>query len=173
MKRQLEQHMKELQDQVPKQHVHDETQLQGHQDLVITTYSVRKRKPNVVIQFQPHYHECMSEPFCVQNYKFKFNIDIFQNGNIRGYLFLLSGGHNESLQWPIQCTAQLLQLNQLGNHGHHLAAIATQLNKTDSEGIAIKDPFLKSCDLQRDFRSHVQYLKDDSLLFRLYLSVYI
>ena len=173
MKRQLEQHTKELQDQVPKQHVHDETQLQGHQDLVITTYSVRKRKPNVVVHGQPHYHECMSEPFCVRNYKFKFNIDIFQNGNIRGYLFPLSSGHDQSLQWPIQCTAQLLLLNQLGNHGHRLAAIDTQLNKADRLGIPIKDPFAKGCDVERDFDRSVQYLKGDSLHFRLYLSVYI
>ena len=173
MKEQLEKCMKKWQDQVPKQQLHGEPHLQVHQDLVITAYSA-KRKPNTTPQGATHYHECISDPFYCQNYKFEFNIHIFQSGDIqRSYFRLLTGRNDDCLQWPIKCTVQLLLLNQLGDYGHHLAVVAEQLGKADrGRWVLIKAPFVNSADLQLNALRHTLYLKDDSLHLRLYLNVY-
>ena len=169
MKAQLEQHMKTLQDQVPKPEVsHD--QLQVHQDLIITDYSAKKRKPNMTPYGMTHYHECHSDPFYCQKYKFKFNIDIFQNGDIHSYLYLLTGQYDDSLWWPIQCAIQLLLLNQLGDYGHRLAVVSKQFAKPAEK---FKQPFVSGADLGLDVSKCTLYLKDDSLRFRLYLNVFV
>ena len=156
-------------DNVPKPEVsHD--QLQVHQDLIITDYSAKKRKPNMTPHGETHYYECLSDPFYCQKYKFKFNI--FQNGDIRGYLYLLNGQYEDSLRWPIQCTAQLFLFNQLGGHGHRLAAVNKQLGKRQrGNWILIKDPFVSGTNLGLDVSKCTLYLKDDSLRFRLCLNV--
>lgn len=173
MKAQLEQHMKPLQEKVSKPEVsHD--QLLFHKDMVITDYTTKKRKPNMTPYGESHYYECHSDPFYCHKYKFKLNIDILQNGDIRGYLYLLTGQYDNSLQWPIQYTAQLFLLNQLGGHGHRLAVVSKQLGKRQrGNGIPIKNPFVSGADLGLDDSKCTLYLKDDSLHFRLYLNVYI
>ena len=173
IKAQLEQHMKTLQDQVPKPEVsHD--QLQVHQDLIITDYSAKKRKPNMTPHGETHYHECHSDPFYCRKYKFKFSINIFQNGDIRSYIYLLTGQHDDSLWWPIRCAVQLLLLNRLGQHKHRLAVVSEQFSKQDRQkGFLIKHPFVSGADLGYDRSNFTHYLKDDSLHFRLYLNVYI
>ena len=176
MKEQLEKCMKGWQDHVPKQQLHDETHLQVHQDLVVTAYSSKKRYPNVHPQGSTHYHYCVSDTFYCQQYEFQFNIDIFQNGDIRGYFRVLAGHNDDCLQWPIQCTVQLLILNQLGDHGHHLTVVKEQLRKVDRDGdwspISYKETLACSADLQFNAARQTQYLKDDTLHFRLYLNVY-
>ena len=173
MKAQLEQHMKTLQDKVSKPELsHD--QLLVHQDMIITDYTTKKRKPNMTPHGESHYYECHSDPFYCQKYKFMLNIDILQNGDIRSYLYLLTGPYDNSLQWPIQYTAQLFLLNQLGGHGHHLAVVNKQLGKRRrGNAIPIKNPFVSGADLGLDDSKCTLYLKDDSLHFRLYLNVYI
>ena len=173
MKAQLEQHMKTLQDQVSKPEVsHD--QLQVHQDMIITDYNAKKRKPNATPHGQTHYYGCYSDPFYCQKYKFKLNIDIFQNGDIRSYIYLLAGEYDDSLWWPIQCAVQLLLLNKLGNHGHRLVVVSKQFGKQDRQkGFLIKHPFVSGADLGLDPSNFTLYLKDDSLHFRLCLNVYI
>ena len=171
MKAQLEQHMKTLQDKLSKpDESHD--QLQVHQDLIITDCNAKKRKPNMTPYGERHYYECHSEPFYCQKYKFKLNIDILQNGDIRGYLYLLTGQYDDSLRWPIQYTAQLFLFNRLGGHGHRLAVVSKQLGKRQrGNGILIKGPFVSGADLGLDASKCTLYLKDDSLHFRLCLNV--
>ena len=169
IKAQLEQHMKTLQDNVPKPEVsHD--QLQVHQDLIITDYSAKKRKPNMTPHGETHYYEYHSVPFYCQKYKFKFNIGIFQNGDIHSYLYLLTGQYDDSLRWPIQCAIQLLLLNQLGDYGHRLAVVSKQFAKPAEK---FKQPFVSGADLGLDASKCTLYLKDDSLRFRLYLNVFV
>ena len=174
MKEQLEKCMKGWQDHVPKQQLHDESQLQVHQDLVITAYSAKKRFPSVHPHGETHYYECISEPFYSQHYKFEFSIDILHNGDIRGCFRLLTGDDDDCLQWPIKVTVQLLILNQLGDNGHHLTVVTEQLGMADRDDwILIKAPFVNSADLKFNALRHTLYLKDDSLHFRLHLNVRI
>ena len=50
--------------------------------------------------------------------------------------------HDDSLQWHIQCAVQLLLLNQLGDHRHHLA-VSEQFGKQDRESdFSIKKTFV-------------------------------
>ena len=175
MKEQLGKCMKGWQDHahVPRQHLHDETQLQVHQDLVVNAYSAKKRKPNNTPQGSPHYYECVSDPFYCRRYKFEFSIDIFQNGDIRGYLGLLTGDNDDCLQWPINVTVQLLILNQLGDYGHHLTVVKEQLRKFDRDDwTSIKEALATGADLQLNALTNTLYVKDDKLRFRLYLNVY-
>ena len=175
MKEQLEKCMKTWQDQVPKQQLRDETHVQVHQDLVITAYSTKKRRPNNTPPGTAHYYECISDPFYCQKYGFEFNIDVFQNCDVRAYFSLLTGHNDHCLPWPIKCTVQLLLLNQLGDYGHHLAVVTKELGKADrdrDDWIVIKEPFANSAELQFNARRHTLYLKNDSLHFRLYLNVY-
>ena len=175
MKEQLEKYMKTWQDQVPKQQLRDESHVQVHQDLVITAYSAKRRRPNNTPPGTTHYYECISDPFYCQKYGFEFNIDIFQNGDVRAYFSLLTGRNDHCLPWPIKCTVQLLLLNQLGDYGHHLAVVTKELGKADrvrDDWIVIKEPFANSAELQFNAQRHTLYLKDDSLHFRLYMNVY-
>ena len=150
MKEQLEKCMKTWQDQVPKQQLRDETHVQVHQDLVITAYSTKKRRPNNTPPGTAHYYECISDPFYCQKYGFEFNIDVFQNCDVRAYFSLLTGHNDHCLPWPIKCTVQLLLLNQLGDYGHHLAVVTKELGKADrdrDDWIVIKEPFANSAEL--------------------------
>ena len=175
MKEQLGKCMKGWQDHVPRrQHLHDETQLQVHQDLVVTAYSAKKRKPNNTPQGSPHYHECVSDPFYCRRYKFEFSIDIFQNGDILCYLGLLAGDNDDCLQWPINVTVQLLILNELGDYGHHLTVVTEQLRWCDRDGdwTSIKETLATGADLQFNALRNTLYVKDDTLRFRMYLNVH-
>jgi len=157
MKEQLEKCMNKWQGQIPKQQPRDETQLQVHQDLVITAYSAKRRRPNNTPPGTTHYYECISDPFYCQKYGFEFNIDIFQNGDVRAYFSLLTGRNDHCLPWPIKCTVQLLLLNQLGDYGHHLAVVTKELGKADrdrDDWIVIKEPFANSAELQFNARRH-------------------
>ena len=145
----------------------------AYKQMVINDYSIRKRRPNVTFSGQPHYYECWSEEFYTPGYyKFQFTIKIFQNGDLHGYYYLVAGNYDQNLQWPIQCTAGLSLLNQLGNSGHRLEVAGTQLDMTDRNVcIPIATPFIKACELGFNAERQTQYLKKDTLHFELHLSV--
>ena len=138
----------------------------SYKQMVINDYSARKRRPNVTLSGQPHYYECCSEKFILvaTSYLFQFTIQIFQNGNVEGYLCLEAGHYNPNLQWPIQCTAALLLENQLGDNGHRLEVVGTQLDMTDrNEPFPIAEPLIEAGELGFNAERHTQYLKNDTL----------
>ena len=145
----------------------------SYRQMVINDYSARKRRPNVTLSGQPHYHECCSEKFYSHGYYlFQFTIQIFQNGSVEGYLCLEAGHYDHNLHWPIQCTAALLLVNQLGDNGHRLEVVGTQLDMTDrNEPFPIAEPLIEAGELGFNAERHTQYLKNDTLHFKLHLSV--
>ena len=176
LQRQLELRDKQTKEQLEnfKQQLHDEPQYEVHQDLDITNYSAKKRYPNVHPHGLTHYHECISDPFYSQRYKFEFNIGILQNGDIRGCFRSLTGDDDDDcLQWPITVTIKLLLINQLRGYGHHLTVVTVRLYEVYRRlWSVIKSPLANSADLQFDAQRQTLYLKNDCLHFRLYLHVH-
>lgn len=145
------------------------------EEMVIKNFSKRKRSPNWTPYGKPHFYEYCSEQFySYGNYLFQYTIHILQNGCLEGYLYLLTGEHDDTLRWPIQIIAGLVLLNQLEDRGHCVAVTGENLGKSDRDdegGITISEMLIDGSDLGFNAERHTQFLKDDSLYFRLYLSV--
>ena len=145
------------------------------QEMLIKNFSQRKRSPNRTPYGEPHFYECCSQQFySYGNYLFQYTVHILQNGCLKGYLYLLTGEYDDTLQWPIQITAGLILFNQLEDRGHCVAVTGGNLEKCDrddEEGITISEMLIDGNHLGFDTRRHTQFLKDDSLHFKLYLSV--
>ena len=75
-----------------------------------------------------------SEPFYSGwlRYKFKFNID-FADTQMRVYLYLLKGDHDDHLNWPIKCIVRIKILNQVKDHDHIERSASWEWGKTTSQ----------------------------------------
>ena len=134
---------------------------QSHQEMAITDYETKKRTD----------HSKYSEPFYCQGYKFKVNIDLHDDGSTYAYVYLLEGDNDDKLLWPIVIKGQVLLLNQLGDHNHHTANFQMVLDKRDRGHHRIANPFTKAGELEFKVSQDTQYLKDDSLHCRWFLTV--
>ena len=114
-----------------------------------------------------------SDPFFSHTGGYKFQLRIDTNGcgeaqgtHITAWLYSMEGGYDDKLS----CTAHLQLLNQRGDHGHVVAT----LNCTGvAKGSGYKEfaqKFIAHSELGYDAVKDTQYLKDDCLHFRLYLS---
>ena len=117
--------------------------------------------------------EWYSDPFYSNpgGYKFQLNIDtngIPQGTRISAWLRAQKGEHNNK---PIQVIAHLQLLNQRGDHGHVVASLNTNVNKGEIVYKEISRKFIAHSELRYNVAKDTQYLKDDCLLFRLYLKV--
>lgn len=84
------------------------------------------------------------------------------------YIQILKGNNDSSLKWPFAGVVTFELLNRLGNRKHHiLTQEVTDADVGDFRGI---NKFIALCRLYHDPVSGIQYLKDDSLYFRVSVS---
>ena len=133
----------------------------SHQEMAIADYETNK-------EACPSQY---SEPFYCQGYKFKVNIGLHDDGSTYAYVYLLEGDNDDKLLWPIVIKGQVLLLNQLGDHNHHTANFQMVLDKKNRGYHCIASPFTKAGELAFSASRRTQYLKDDSLHCRWFLTV--
>ena len=134
-----------------------------HLEMAITNYETKMKRSS--------YTEEYCKPFYCQGYRFKGNIDIVSGGSTRAYIYLLEGDNDDKLIWPIVIKGQVLLLNRLGDHNHRTANFQMVLDKSKRGPHCIANPFTKAGELGLKASWNTQYLKDDSLHCRWFLTV--
>ena len=108
-------------------------------------------------------------------YKFQLNICTNGDGDDRGvnmtlFFKLLEGDHDDKLPWPVSITAHVQLLNQLGDHNHHEKTSTGEWEKIErGEHYGGIREFIELSELGLSAASSAQYLKNDCLLFRVYM----
>ena len=115
-----------------------------------------------------------------RGYRFKLNIDTYRIDSVRckhlsAYLYLLPGVHDKELKWPLKCTIHLEMLNQRGNHGHHTVVATVEYSKAtfteDYICIGFTDKFYPLAELGHNAEKNIEYLRNDSLQFKMMLKI--
>ena len=119
--------------------------------------------------------EVHSDPFYTHQHGYMFNLSIWYGGTINtcieAYLYLLAGEYDDQLPWPVKVNIQLELLNQAGDH-HPIEKTNNwkwKKNERMSYG-TISNNVLSYTDLEKR-GDGVQYMMNDCLKFRLYLTV--
>ncbi len=124
----------------------------------------------------------LSEPFynIPQGYLFKLGIDTngYHEGagtHISACLWLGSGEHDRCLKWPMKCDVHLLMLNQRRDHGHHMVTGKVEYSRPpvnyDHKVIGTSCKFFPLASLGFDSNKDTEYLRNDTLRFRIYIRV--
>jgi hypothetical protein len=89
------------------------------------------------------------------------------------FLNFLSGNRETHLEWPFNVSVTFTLLNQLGNDCHHSEVM--MLDATDNIGVGRSSwghhKFVKHSALDHNRVWNIQYLKDDTLYFRISVDV--
>ena len=123
-----------------------------------------------------------SDPFFSHpgGYLFKLNIDTNGSSLSRGthlsaYLYLQPGVYDTKLKWPIKCTVELEMLNQRGDYGHHSVVGTVEYCKAttigDHKNIGPTYSFYPLAVLGHNAEKNIEYLRNDSLQFKLKLKI--
>ena len=109
-------------------------------------------------------------------YKFQLNICTNGNGVDRGvnmilFFKLLVGDHDDELDWPVSITAHVQLLNQLGDHSHIEKTRTDEWEKIERGKRRGGIRLINLSELGLSAESCAQYLKNDCLLFRVYMKI--
>ena len=108
-----------------------------------------------------------------------FKLNICTNGcdaHLTAYFSSQHGDYDKDLKWPVKCTVHLQLLNQRGDHGHHMAVGRAEGSKPGLLYCFIDNTkdmakFFPLAELGYNADKNTEYLKNDSLHFRMYLKV--
>ena len=113
-------------------------------------------------------------------YKMCLNVDANGHGDGKGthvsvFLLLMKGENDDDLTWPIKYNCTFTLLNQLKDEGHHTGTISFTADEegasrvlSGEKGTAWGKPqFIAHTKLDLQEVKQCQYLKDDSLYFRV------
>ena len=88
------------------------------------------------------------------------------------YLKPLEGPYDKSLHWPFMGTVEFKLLNQLAESGHHVYTLTINTTPDLGPGKSRGYPkFLPHSELSHDSARNTQYLMDDTLYFRVTVTV--
>ena len=120
-------------------------------------------------------------------YKMSLDVDANGSGNGKGthvsyYIFLMSGEYDDVLEWPFQGEVTIELLNQLEDRNHHRDTIEFDESTPHQykERVVGKlcsgtgwgcDRFISHSQLGYNSSLNCQYLKDDTLYFRISVKV--
>jgi len=100
------------------------------------------------------------------------------HGDVKGthmsvFVKLLEGCYDKHLHWPFLGTVTYELLNQLKNVGHHrvISTLTSQHDMKVSSVSSAPIKFLPHSSLERSSGTNTQYLLDDTLYFRVSVSV--
>ena len=135
----------------------------------ITNYE-KKKKNN---------EEVSSQSFYSGISEYHMSIKVYSNGNDDGegthvsvYVHILEGDNDDNLNWPFIGSAKIELLNQLEDKNHHLKALT--FNQEDDIRVGSGwgyRRFIPHSQLSHDPVNNTQYLKDDTLYFRVSVEV--
>lgn len=117
-------------------------------------------------------NEFCSHPFYTSHRGYNMTIITNLRGgdgcDISVYVRMLQGEHDKELEWPFIGRVTFELLNQLADRKHHVKII--NVGKDDdmqvSKGMGVTQ-FISHALLEYDPAEHTQYLKDDTLYFRI------
>ena len=88
------------------------------------------------------------------------------------FIYILKGDHDDNLKWPFIGIVKIELLNQLEDKNHHLKTVP--FNKEDDTCVGSAWGyrwFIPHSELTHDLVNNTQYLKDDTLYFRVSVEV--
>ena len=135
----------------------------------VSDYSNKKGND---VMYQP-------EPFLTSYNGYKMEMWIYTNGSeavpgthLSVYLHVLNGPFDSQLSWPLLGTFKIELLNQLEDDNHHAASVKFIENECGLPGSASGwgiEEFIEQSALKLDSSKNIQYLKDDTLYFKVFL----
>ena len=121
----------------------------------------------------------ISESFFTSPNGYKMELWVYTNGcgegsgtHLSTFLHVLEGPFDSQLSWPLLGKFKLELLNQLEDSNHHAESVkyidkeCSRRGATDGWG---RRKFIEQSALTLDSSKNVQYLKDDTLYFKVYL----
>ncbi len=148
--------------------------------LRLTNYQKRKRNGD----------EFYSPPFYTSSYGYKMRLKVVIGGENIGagthvsvYTYLMKGDHDDTLTWPFSGTITIELLNQLKNKHHYSYKQLISSSKDDGKvsqrmvdscGAVLRygwSMFISHSILEHNASVNTQYLKDDTLVFRVSVEV--
>ena len=139
---------------------------------VVKDFTRRRSSANSVYSSLPFYSH-------IQGYKLALGVvvngwGVGKGSHVSVFLFLLRGEYDNNLSWPFQADIKLQLVNQMQDSLHKEVTIST-LNESDAAGrvrnknaACLKEfPMFISHDALFDEHENIQYLKHDSLEFRV------
>ena len=163
-----------------------------HMDLALDTVSSREEQHKTLsegeaIVFKLPGHASKKEedeifyspPFYTSSGGYRMRINAFVNGNGAGegthvsvYTELLEGHYDDQLHWPFLGTVTFELLNKLTDDKHHSAVVVHDAVDDMQVGSRRGCPkFLPHSSLSHDPATNTQYLLDDTLYFRVSVTV--
>ncbi len=130
--------------------------------------------------------EFYSPPFYTSYNGYKMCLRVDANGNgdgkdthVSAFAYLMKGDNDDSLSWPFTGTVTFELLNQLENDNHHknttsfpADAVASQKVVDDDRGRGYGySKYISHTDLDYNADKNTQYLKDNTLVFRVSVQV--
>ena len=117
-----------------------------------------------------------------QGYRFIVNVEPNSEGDpyIAVYTYLLKGPNDDSLTWPFTGTVTIELLNQLEDKNHHKMSANFPADDGEVSGRVVDEKvnkgwghphFISHDDLEYKSYKNCQYLKDDTLFFRVSVQV--
>ena len=121
-----------------------------------------------------------SEPFFTSPSGYKMELQVYTNGcgassgtHLSVFLRVLRGPFDSQLSWPLLGKFRMELLNQLEDNNHHAGTVKFIDNNVSSHRGATKswglDKFIEQSALKLDLSKNIQYHKDDTLYFKIYL----
>ncbi len=135
---------------------------QGTMIFTITDFD-RKRRSNSHI---------FSPPFYTSPGGYKAEVRAYPNGHSQAKgthisIFIMvipDDSYNDTMSWPFEGVFTIELLNQIADHNHHCFQISFRGDTTESRGTF---DFILHSDLSWNPAKNTQYLKDDTLIFRV------
>ena len=142
--------------------------------LKLTNYQQRKSKDK----------EFYSSPFYTSYSGYKMCLSVYANGNSDGthvsvFAYLMKGDHDDTLTWPFTGSVTVELLNQLVDKNHYKNTITFPADQEVSKRVVDRKrgkgwgqtKFISHTALDYNASTNTQYLKDDTLMFRVSVKV--
>ena len=119
-------------------------------------------------------------PFYTSHKGYHMDIDAYANGTGSGkdthvsvYVYLLKGDNDDKLSWPFVGEVTITLLNQLEDKNHFSKTVNILAEDKMKAGIYDVDysKFIRHSKLGYNTNKNTQYLKDDTLYFRVFVSI--
>ena len=130
----------------------------------------KKKEGNIIFQSESFYSNPCGYKMCTRVYL--NGEDEVKGSHVSVFIKLLEGPNDENLHWPFLGIGKFELLNQLTDDNHHVAILTLDTDQDMRCGISWGyDRFLPHSELSRDSARCTQYLMDDTLYFRVIVTV--
>ncbi len=135
------------------------------------------------LQYKSNDDDFYSPSFYTSYTGYKMCLRVDANGHTNGkdthvsvFSYLMKGDNDDSLSWPFTGTVTYELLNQLEDKNHHKKTISFPANSVASQRVVDGEKgkrglgnsqFISHADLDCNADENTQYLKDDTLVFRV------